>query len=225
MGDRADVVSQREGTMDADYPAAHSMDTHWFAVDQDGHVALFFTAESGFMPEHADAVEGPELIELYQVLAGQKPPGLDEEGMIDDWNEFLGAFGDLGFFEYDLIGSFGDPEELFRPYTLTCEPEEKPLHVDQLPAEWRARCGSCRFATVSFGDGEHLQPFEQVSGEWYAWWDGSCAYLSSDQKTVRPIPGREEKFGRFCRTHADKLKEEGWQSDPRSAPGGSKVVE
>jgi hypothetical protein len=34
----------------ADYPAAHSMDTEWYAVDRDGHVALFDSGEAGAMP-------------------------------------------------------------------------------------------------------------------------------------------------------------------------------
>jgi hypothetical protein len=34
-----------------DYPAAHSMDTHWFAVDKDGHVGYFDTSENGCMPK------------------------------------------------------------------------------------------------------------------------------------------------------------------------------
>ena len=33
-----------------DYPAAHSMDTMWFAVDADGHVAAFDTGEGGGVP-------------------------------------------------------------------------------------------------------------------------------------------------------------------------------
>jgi hypothetical protein len=33
-----------------DYPAAHSMDTHWFAVDDDGHVAAFESGEAGAVP-------------------------------------------------------------------------------------------------------------------------------------------------------------------------------
>lgn len=36
-----------------DFPAAHSMDTAWFAVDADGHVARFSTGESGAMPSVA----------------------------------------------------------------------------------------------------------------------------------------------------------------------------
>jgi len=36
--------------MDADFPAAHSMDTTWFAVDRDGHVGCFDSEEPGPVP-------------------------------------------------------------------------------------------------------------------------------------------------------------------------------
>jgi hypothetical protein len=71
--------------MTVDYPAAHSMDTCWFAVDRDGHVAYFGSAEAGAVPEEA-FIEGPYevLRELGQVLpttevlynfVGHRPPG------------------------------------------------------------------------------------------------------------------------------------------------------
>ena len=34
----------------SDYPAAHSMDTTWFAVDRDGNVAVFESGEAGAVP-------------------------------------------------------------------------------------------------------------------------------------------------------------------------------
>lgn len=40
-----------------DYPAAHSMDTTWFAVDADGFVGSFSTDESGVVPWRAARVE------------------------------------------------------------------------------------------------------------------------------------------------------------------------
>jgi len=39
----------------ADYPAAHSMDTEWFAIDDEGRVALFTSGEAGVLPETAQA--------------------------------------------------------------------------------------------------------------------------------------------------------------------------
>jgi len=36
---------------DMDFPAAHSMDAAWFAVDRDGHVGLFTCGEEGAVPK------------------------------------------------------------------------------------------------------------------------------------------------------------------------------
>lgn len=36
--------------MEQDFPAAHSMDTTWFAVDRKGHVAVFDSGEQGWVP-------------------------------------------------------------------------------------------------------------------------------------------------------------------------------
>ena len=33
-----------------DYPAGHSVDTRWYAIDECGHVASFYTSESGAIP-------------------------------------------------------------------------------------------------------------------------------------------------------------------------------
>ena len=38
---------------DFDYPAAHSMDTIWYAVDEAGHVAALLTGENGSLPDGA----------------------------------------------------------------------------------------------------------------------------------------------------------------------------
>src|SRR5262245_52320304 len=42
---------------EVDFPAAHSMDTNWFAVDRDGHVAMFDSGKLGAVPtELTDSV-------------------------------------------------------------------------------------------------------------------------------------------------------------------------
>ena len=51
-----------------DYPAAHSMDTMWFAVDADGHVAAFDTGEGGGVPEIAYVDDAYELADLIREL-------------------------------------------------------------------------------------------------------------------------------------------------------------
>src|SRR5690349_16321006 len=50
--------SSAEGPMPPDFPAAHSMDTTWFAVDRDGHVACFSSGEAGAVPSRAAEPEG-----------------------------------------------------------------------------------------------------------------------------------------------------------------------
>ena len=39
--------------METDYPAAHSMDSYWFAIDSHGHVGCFETGEPGPLPVRA----------------------------------------------------------------------------------------------------------------------------------------------------------------------------
>jgi hypothetical protein len=70
-----------------DYPAAHSMDSAWFAVDRDGRVAYFSTGEAGAMPEDAGNSEeldqalnrlpkrGEEIVEPYRNLPSDEKPG------------------------------------------------------------------------------------------------------------------------------------------------------
>jgi hypothetical protein len=51
-----------------DYPAAHSMDSCWFATDQDGHVAYFETGEGGCMPSEGFPVGGEAASQSSQPL-------------------------------------------------------------------------------------------------------------------------------------------------------------
>jgi hypothetical protein len=191
--------------MDADFPAAHSMDTHWFAVDGAGQVALFFTAETGFMPLGATEAESHDLIRIYRTITGKDPPGLDEEEYVEEWDEFLDALVGLGFFYYNYVEASGDPEGLLVPYTLWGEPATA-LHVDQLPPDLRGQVLRCRFESASFGENEHLQPLESMPDDkWFFYWEGDCAYLTADESAVRPLPGRQDKYQEFCRKHADQL--------------------
>ena len=43
-----------------EFPAAHSMDTTWFAVDEEGHVGFFDTGENGAAPDGASTVYWPD---------------------------------------------------------------------------------------------------------------------------------------------------------------------
>jgi hypothetical protein len=56
--------------METDFPAAHSMDTFWFAVDRDGHVGYFDTGEGGAVPAGA-LIEDP--YEVWRQLTALLP--------------------------------------------------------------------------------------------------------------------------------------------------------
>jgi hypothetical protein len=62
-----------------DFPAAHSMDTTWFAIDRDGNLALFDSGEAGAVPEETVADQGSPFEDELRALpaTGVK---LDPEG-------------------------------------------------------------------------------------------------------------------------------------------------
>ena len=51
--------------MDDDFPAAHSMDSCFFAIDRDGHVAVFATLEAGALPEDALAGDPHQVCQQF----------------------------------------------------------------------------------------------------------------------------------------------------------------
>src|SRR4051812_6768841 len=56
-----------------DYPAAHSMDTLWFAVDRDGRVAAFSSGEAGAVP--LAACVSDEDLDVEEQLRATAPAG------------------------------------------------------------------------------------------------------------------------------------------------------
>jgi hypothetical protein len=62
----------------ADYPAAHSSDVGWFAVDAEGHVGIFDPGEDGPVPEAWRCDQGIR-------------PAMAEEGREELWNRIQGA--------------------------------------------------------------------------------------------------------------------------------------
>jgi hypothetical protein len=74
------------------------------------------------------------------------------------------------------------------PYGLHGRPAQ-PVHIDQLPPDLRARLQQTRFASLCFAETPYVQPIEHT--ECTSW---ESAYLASDFKTTRPMPGREEEY-------------------------------
>jgi hypothetical protein len=79
--------------MENDYPAAHSMDTTFFAIDRDGHVALFDTGEAGAVPVNAcggDGIDFAGLSSLPLVEVIHDRQGRTTPGRPGAWNEHSG---------------------------------------------------------------------------------------------------------------------------------------
>lgn len=237
-----------------DHPAAHSMDTTWFAVDRDGKVASFDTGEAGAMPAtsgdpeevvaHLDALPRraarlrvrtlpafagesphraspghPALLHLKraEVLAPELAAGdalrVPSEGSeavyvaspsagllarVHASGECLGcaheygapgggAEGELppparrGLYEY----AHGCDNWIAGPYQLVAKPDV-PLKEGDLPAAVRDRLA--RYGG-SFDETPLLQPLAHWECE--SW---EAAWLDTDGRTVRPVPGREEDY-------------------------------
>ena len=181
--------------MDADFPAAHSMDTEWFAVDRDGQVALFLTGEDGSMPKRAQAVSMGEVLRAL----GGSPAAVEE--LDYSYDEALLELARLGLHVYeDASGDW-----FSGPYQRTHRPA-KPLHVDQLPPSLRKQAKAVRLDDLRFEDKDVLQPSDHAEG--YAWGSG---YLAEDGKTVRPLPGKEKQYRqeveRMRRDHPEEYKQ------------------
>jgi hypothetical protein len=79
------AVRQSEVTADADFPAAHSMDTLWFAVDKDGRVAALQSDSGGAAPAARPRLTGDDqeqLCERLRELLPQSPVTYDLAGRI-----------------------------------------------------------------------------------------------------------------------------------------------
>jgi hypothetical protein len=169
--------------MEIDYPAAHSMDTTWFAVDEVGHLGVFHSGENGHVPDLAeiDDLAGDLWRRLHPNQADEHFWELDDQEVANQLGLYCFAYGS----EFDPIGTYG---LLGRP--------ETPLHVDQLPPELRKRWRGLRLK-VDFTQLSDLQPLEHgYCSYWYE--EDRVAYLASDGKSVRPIPGMEDRFAEFC---------------------------
>jgi hypothetical protein len=165
----------------ADYPAAHSQDTTWFAVDERGQVAVFTSYENGHVPEHVKDAEG--FFDLCRLRFGEEWWRITSEERATR----------LGLFFYEYADGFSP----ISPYVRGREPAAPPMHVGQLPPGLREQARATPIP-LRFDQAAQVQPLE-----WYFcrfWYRGQrVAYLAADGQTVRPVPGEEEQFAEFVR--------------------------
>ena len=140
--------------MHPDFPAAHSMDLTWFAIDRDGRVASFNSYECGAVPVAA-------------LLARTYDGREDSQGQqLREVDERLYHYEHPDRFEYPQQIHAGDlwlhneGPRVSGPYVRRDEPTGPPLHVDQLPPAARALASAVRFADVAFAQDRAIQPAE-----------------------------------------------------------------
>jgi hypothetical protein len=210
--------------MSDDFPAAHSMDACWYAVDQDGCVAAFFTGESGHLPKASGQGAGHffELWEIVSALLGGTGEGHEAEddvGWGRGWEGVMDEAAERGIFVCEYSDPFARLAEFAQwPYSLVRQPRA-PLHVDQLPPRLRKVFKKVRLS-ARFQSAQGVQPIEDT--ECIFWGEWAIAYLRADEKTVRPMPGKEDRFATFVRDFRrqapDEAKElifEGPQEEPK----------
>jgi hypothetical protein len=158
-----------------DFPAAHSMDTTWYAVDSAGHIGVFETGENGHMPRTASTDQGL-ILALWDLQEGSEP----EEERTEDIARRLGCF----FYDYGE-----DVPVAASLYHRTTVPET-PVHVHELPPALRKEWKKVQFAE-DFSETRILQPLESFKCTGYG---EPLGYLASDGKTVKLVPGKEKEF-------------------------------
>lgn len=172
--------------MEPDYPAAHSMDTVWFAVDDQGYVARFSTGENGHVPRQMRAPDGVSHEIAYDPRWELCLPGSRQSGQ--HIYSFIAQAQRTWIYTYVYQEGF----EPIDPYVREIRPNV-PLHVAQLPPALRQECKRIRFDKALFSERAVIQPLEQF--ECTCWYEGSrAAYLAADRRTVRPVPGMEDEF-------------------------------
>jgi hypothetical protein len=194
----AAFVSRRE----PDYPAAHSMDTTWYAVDAVGHVAVGFSYENGCVPLNSGDLG---FFEMLRILRGD-PKSEDEDDDSPDWEEVMDEAFDNGVFVFQFHEGSAP---FLNPYSNDGLPA-RPLHVDQLPPRLRELFKRVCFENVRFAEVEILAIPEHVSCFFYFEEgdpDADLAFLAGDGKTLRPIPGREQRYTEFCQQVREKYPE------------------
>jgi hypothetical protein len=166
--------------MNADFPAAHSMDTVWFAVDADGHVACFWTGEDGCLPVAASTNDDAVRSWIRSLI-----PDPELEDLYVEYEDYARA----GLFNYDSGYVWTG---IAAPYQKNLVPDS-PLHIDQVPPAVRDVFKHFRLDNIRFTDTLLVQPWEYGTCDSYGE-DETTGYLAGDGVTVRPVPGRERDF-------------------------------
>ncbi|HZV04553.1 MAG TPA: hypothetical protein VE999_05640 [Gemmataceae bacterium] len=191
--------------MDNDYPASHSMDTCFFAVDRDGHVAVFDTGEAGAVP--AAVLSGEQAYEARRQFAQLPRVGVihEREGRVtpnqpSEFNQHRGMLA-LPYPTLVFLDSL-DPvkEEIAAGRGIEVQASEGVAVLFQELSEALAKrlhdSGACRGCSLYFSnEDEEFRPDLAARG-----------FFSYSHLTENWISG---PYGRVCRPaqpiHVDQL--------------------
>lgn len=199
-----------------DYPAAHSMDSCWFAVDLDGNVAMFDTGEGGALPVFAsfplggeagggEEFEGGQLLAAALLARAKTDAALAE--LLPDDEDTLRTVAEAGYWEMDLDGPrllrslgvwfYECDEGMAFPYVRQGT-AVGPVVVGDLPADIAARFLDAKLP-VRFAEEAELQPGEYGPVEaWGDAWvdrDGKAHVTESgDPKAVAGLDVEEHRW-------------------------------
>jgi len=151
----------QDSCIEPDYPAAHSMDTEWFAVDKDGFVAVLYTNEEGAVPVNYSRMQegADDILESIAEATGVTPTE-NKWGMV--------APESLGLYSYmcemgvtpsteELSEEYLDDTTIVTPYKREAVPES-PLHISQLPKDLQQQLSEIAFKDTSYKETEWIQP-------------------------------------------------------------------
>ena len=164
-------------------PAAHSMDTAWFAVDADGHVARFETGEDGALPVEAAHRGGPD------------DPNFDVHAFVAALARRSGTDLEEGAYTERLPGVFDyrrDHGDDLGRYQRAHVPED-PVRISELPPSTQEAIGAFRLP-VYFSEAEIVHLAEHIDDSqavtWHDWplrWPegGADAFFEGEAKLRR----------------------------------------
>lgn len=189
-----------------DYPAAHSMDSTWYAVDADGEVAAFDTGEGGCVPEGSFPMGGEmssaashnlddhELL-AYALHARARHDERLRSMLPPETADLVEILGGGGGEAWDLVQpllrsagvwTYACDEPIATPY-LRQGAVARPLRLDDFTDELKRRFDGARLP-VRFRDAPVLAPGEHASVE--AW---GATWIDRDGR-AHPTAGREDEF-------------------------------
>lgn len=186
-------------SFEEDYPAAHSMDTTWFAVDKDGFIACMESNEDGPVPvkvtedmgylldqiasltkrtlmQDSDRIVMPSSIGVYSYSCWSDAyPGFNRDSE-EDQEKSLAYAEDLIVFPYCRT-------EMLMPNGEWKGPEQ-PLNIKDLSAELKKEMQPMLFDKVRFAEADWLQPALVEQCQFWTFDEGNPRAIDTDGSVV-----------------------------------------